>query len=238
VTGKLIGRQREYDTILARLRGAGPSVVTIAGPIGSGRTTLLAHVADAAEMLGYRVIGGKAEPVVVDRTSSEGNVLRRLEGEADDIGADDSGDDLTILTKARQFLKRFDDRGKITELLGKTAPLAILVDGYNPSEGFGDWIAEVLLPTLRTEGQRVAVVVADTAERLKALTVIADVAIVLGPLDADDVREQLVASATGLTPPLDADELERLVEVARIRPVVAGAIGDVLAATVMWSRES
>jgi hypothetical protein len=233
-----IGRRREFDLIMTRLGLSQPSIVTIAGPVGSGRTSMLEHVTHAAVDLGYGIIGDSIEPIVVDATSNETSVLSRLQGRAaEEEPVDEPSSDGWLVRTVKRVVTRYDERRQILELLTQMAPLAVMVDGYRPTTAFGLWITGTLVPGLRESGSRIAFVVADTAERVSAVAAIADLRIELGPLDATEVRDHLGAAAAGLDPPMDPVELEQLVAATTGQPGLVVPLADVLSATAAATTE-
>jgi CBS domain-containing protein len=217
-------------------------MIVLTGPVGSGRTKMLSHLAVAAEKLGYRVLGTDDDPVVVDPTSTIADVRSRLEG----FGAGATPAVPTELPESnpnslgravKWVTSRLNEHGQIIELLQKMAPVVVMIDGYSAGSAFGTWFSTVLITHLRGSDGPVAIVVAGSPDHLEGLCRVADLSIALGPLDVDEVRDYLAEGAAQLVPPLTADELERYVDAASTSPSLVSALFDVFQATAQSNRE-
>lgn len=208
-----IGRRQTFRTIKSRLAASQPSLVIVAGPAGSGRTHLLRGLAAAADGLGYRVLQGTdSDQVTIGPSTTIADVRRRLQN----LMPADS-------PRARAAASGDDTQG-IVELFRRLSPLLVLVDGFRPAADFASWLTDSLIPQLQQTDSRVAAVVTDNAEPLRALRPLADLAVTLGPLNAGEVRSELCQAATRLSPDLTHQELDRYVEAAVAEPATLSAL--------------
>ncbi|MGH9840616.1 MAG: ATP-binding protein [Blastocatellia bacterium] len=86
-------------------------------------------------------------------------------------------------------------------------PALLLLDGYEPAEGFAAWFAGAFLDELRRSGAPVVVVVADRPANVAGLIPLADEHFALAPPDKASIRETLERLAGQLDPPMEMPEL-------------------------------
>lgn len=213
-----IGRRKVFQDIRSRLASPEPGVITVAGTAGSGRTHLLRFLALAAEGLGYKVLQGTdAEPLAIEPSTTTADVRRRLQNLITDS--------TKLEGLAPNDISELHDMDRqIITLFRCSSPLLVPIDGFRPAPTFGSWFTSVLIPMLRTSGDRVAVVITDRAEALQSLSELADLAVTLGRLDADEVRTALRRAASGFSPELSSGELDRYVEAAVVQPATLSSL--------------
>jgi molybdopterin-guanine dinucleotide biosynthesis protein len=238
-----VGRRQVFEAIVSRLDSPKPGVIVVAGAAGSGRTNLLAHLVRSAEERGYQVLSGTAaDPVAISPTTTLADVRQRLAAMSGAGAADAPADRETSLTPQRRgvtgALRRGFDRVvsqvsetlEISQLLSQLAPLVVAIDGFEPSPSFSLWFTAMLIPQLRMLNGQVAFVITGGPEALQLLTNLADLAVTLGPLDADEVRACLLDAAAAFSPPLTTAEIDSYVAAAAAEPAVFSALSTVFAA--------
>ena len=238
-----VGRRQVFETIVSRLDNPKPGVIVVAGGAGSGRTNLLQHLVRSAGERGYRVLSGTdADPVAISPTTTLADVRQRLAAMAGVSAADAADDREPSLTPARRgvagALRRGFDRVvsqasetlEIAHLLGQLAPLVVAIDGFEPSSSFSLWFTGMLIPRLRLLDRQVALIITGGPETLRLLGSLADLAIMLGPLNADEVRASLLDAASAFKDPLTTEEIDRYVAAAAAEPAVFSALSTVFAA--------
>jgi energy-coupling factor transporter ATP-binding protein EcfA2 len=200
-----LGRAAEWERLLARLKARKPALVLIAGPPGSGRTTLLDALATAGPELGYSVIGGRGM-VAVDRTTRPSDLRRII---ASELGAQPKSPPMPrgFLQRIAARLFRPNDEKVVLGLLKTKAPAILAIDGYAPGRGMSEWFADRLMPRIVRSGAPILVLVADRIESMAGLRDAATETIELGPVSRDAVQERLRAAGAGLDPPLSDGEL-------------------------------
>ncbi len=206
--------------ITLRLAGPRPGLIVVAGPVGSGRTHFLWHLATTAGDLGYRVLGTKAEPAVIEPSTTFTDMRWRLESLADTQPASGS----RPLTAACAPEEVRAEHLQITALLSHMAPILVAIDGFQPCPALGSWLTRELSPWLRTSADQVAVVIADRPEMVASIAKTADFLVTLGSLDPEEVRAYLIEASAGLSPELTAAELDAYVRAAVSQPAVLSAL--------------
>jgi len=201
-----VGREAEWERLLTRLKARKPALVLIAGPTGSGRTTLLDALAAAAPELDYSVIGGQGV-MTVDQTTRSSD-LRRIVASV--LGASlksepPAGGFLRLIMGL--FFRSANDEKTVTGLLETKAPAILAIDGYAPGRSMSVWFAERLVPRVLRSGAPIVVLVADKLESMVGLREAAAETIELGPLSRDAVEARLRAATADLIPPLSDSEL-------------------------------
>lgn len=205
-----VGREREWDRLLARLKTRKPALVLIAGAQGSGRTTLLVALTAAGRELGFSVIGGQ-DAVVVDQATRPSD-LRRIVGSV--LGAEAKAPAKSepaaggFLRQAASWLSgSAGDENAILEMLQAKAPAILAIDGYAPSRAMSAWFAGRLVPRILRSGAPILVLVADQPKSMADLNEAATETIELQPVSHQAVEEYLRAAGSGLQPPLSDSEL-------------------------------
>lgn len=204
-----VGREGEWERLLARLNAREPALVLIAGPPGIGRTTLLTAVASAGRELGYSVIGGQ-DAVPMDQTTRPSDLQR--------IVASVLGVTATAPAKSeptsRGFGRRLADlfglassENAILSMLKARAPAILAIDGYAPSRVMSRWFTDKLIPGVLRSGAPILVLIADQIESMAPLRGAATDVIKLQPVSREAVEAHLRAAGHGLQPPLSDGEL-------------------------------
>jgi nucleoside-triphosphatase THEP1 len=205
-----VGRQAEWERLLAELKARKPALVLVAGPPGSGRTTLLVAIAVAARELGYSVIGGQ-EAVTVDRTTRSSDLRRivtsMLGATAEPVTKSQPSAPSFLRLIVGFLFRRASEERAILRLLEARAPTILAIDGYAPSRGMSAWFANRLLPRVLRSAAPVLVLVADNLESMTDLRESATDTIELQPVSRDAVEEHLRAAGADLRPPLSGSEL-------------------------------
>jgi hypothetical protein len=197
-------RAPELDQIVGLLAARRPAVITVCGPPGMGKTSLLRAVRDRAVTRGWVVAGGaEGSRVAVDATMQRHNFMTavlRAAGQSREATGGPS-----TAPPARRDVRggRMDP---FVEELCRRAPLVVLIDDYRPNPLFEAWFEGTFLPDVRASRSPLVVCVAQRAlgRRLEPL---ATHVVQLGPLDPKLVRRRLLM-LDGLEPPLSDDELD------------------------------
>jgi len=203
-----------------RLARPQPGLIVVNGPVGSGRTHFLWHLAATAGKLGYRVLGTKAEPAVIEPSTTFADMRRRLQSLAGTQPTSGS----RPLTPPGMPEATMTEQLQITALLSRMAPILVAIDGFRPCPALSSWFTGELGPWLRASQDQVAVVIADRPAMVASMAETADFSVTLGSLDPGEVRAYLISASAGFSPELTAAELDAYVRAAVSQPAVLSAL--------------
>ena len=233
-----IGRRQVFEEIVGLLDSRGRGLITVAGPPGSGRSTLLRHVCVAARTRGWQVIGGDSDPAGIEASTSMVDVRRRLAALIEDDSSPTTSSAREAIEAGQRSVarlidwitRRVDEDQQVLELVERVTPLLVAIDGYRPNPVFGSWFRRRLIARAASEQTKLVFVIADRAENLKSLQSAAELSIELGPLDADEVRHHFAQQVVRLRPPVDGPEMERYVSEAVAHPSFFDALSAIFEA--------
>jgi hypothetical protein len=225
-------RSRELAQVEELLARREPAVVTVSGPTGIGKSTLLSAVGDLALAADWQSVGARREPgtpglaATAETTMAEiaSAIVDELEPwtaartagqSARATTANENGSATTAPSAETQFLPPVERA--VTTLEQQHKPVAILFDGYRPSRDVDQQVV-AMFDRARSARALTVIVAADREPEKTALGEAADLHIVLGAFAEDDVRAYLDELTAGVEPPLTSAERDVYVDAARQRP--------------------
>jgi AAA ATPase domain len=198
-----VARDEELDRLLAHFRTGGPALLLVRGEDGMGKTGMLAALEQRARESGWATVHRSADHTLrIGPRTTEHDLLYEVDRlmlaplERTSIVPQE-----TSAPTAREPLHPLIRR------LTQDAPIAVLIDGYRPSEAVARRWIEALLPSLRRVDSTVVIVVADTPGHLEPLEPHSDATVDLGPLDVEQLREFLRRFGEELAPPMAEREV-------------------------------
>jgi hypothetical protein len=215
-------RSRELARVEELLALRRPSVVTISGLPGIGKSTLLGAIAERARDAGWYVVG----PVTVTGETTIRELLsavETLEPSAATQTADESAraaggatdEPAPGSTAASQFVPPVERIAAALE--DPPMPVVLLFDGYRPVPDVDEQLAAIF-ERVRSRQSSTIAVLADREPGLTALGAPAELPLTLGPFDETELRAYLEEATASVEPPLSAAELDSYVADVRSRP--------------------
>lgn len=190
------------DEMLARRE---PALAVVSGEDGLGKSSLLRAFQFAASEMkwsvapsdAFSVLSVKPDVTIESFRAEVAGMLGLAAG--DEVGtARPQFDGATSRSRPRFH--------PLVEQLMRRQTL-LLLDGYEPAEGFSAWFTGGFLDELRRSGAPVVVVVADRPANVAGLIPLATEHFALAPPDKASIRETLERLAGQLDPPMETPEL-------------------------------
>lgn len=212
-TPVLVGREdilAEFTNALDRGR---PQLILLRGELSVGKSTLLAACERAAAEREWRTLRGDGRgPLSVHPKTSRTAFAERVR-ELLGLSAQRQSPQADTATPAhpRHDAARGHD---FAADLRRTAPVVLMLDGYDPSETFHGTFAGEFMPGLRTTGAAVVVVIGETPSCLERHPLDADVVLDVEPPDTSAIRRHFEAIGRELDPAPEPGEVERWSESA------------------------
>ena len=202
----IVGRRRELEQLAALIERRAPALVLVAGPAGTGKSTVIRAAQPDAEADGWTMLpAAEATELVAGSATTPESFAATVWAHLDVVPA---GDPVTGLAPT----------------LADRAPLLVTLDVFRPTDAFATWLVGDLMAELRSSSAPVvlaAMTAFDSDERL--LRPAADLLLRLGPLDTSEVRAALNALGP-LDPPLVDDELNVYVREGSSDPAVLASL--------------
>jgi hypothetical protein len=224
----------QVEELLARHE---PSVVTISGPTGVGKSTFISAIAERAVATGWRVVrrrdepwrpvlSAKAETTMLELASTiaddlEPSAATQMAGESARTAGGGEGQSSAGASAAAQFLPPIERATAALE--GQSRPVAVLFDGYRPSYEVDHELAS-LFERLRSRGTPTIIVICDRKPEKTVLGSHADLELVLAPFDVDELRAYFCNMTVGVEPELSAEELTAYLDAASRRPELVDSL--------------
>ena len=226
----LVGREQELSRFKKILADGQPLLVVITGQAGVGKTTLLNAFRTQAKAAGWNTAppSAAAETLRVAQDTTEEDFGNRVQG----LLAMPSGESFIEKSPGKNAGQTSSEQPPLlplVEQLRASAPLLLLVDGYQPAAVFADWFQNRFVQDVRRAGASVIVVVSELPEwTTKFLSPLADQIITLGTLDEQAIRQHFVTLGEKISPRIEEPELNVYVESAYKKPEMIGSLTRVL----------
>jgi AAA ATPase domain len=198
-----VARDEELDRLFAHFRTGGPALLLVRGEDGMGKSGMLAALEQRAREAGWATVHRSGDHTLrIGPRTTEHELLYEV-------------DRLMLAPLERTSVAPRETSASAAEeplhplirRLTQDAPIAVLIDGYRPSEAVARRWIEALLPSLRRADSTVVIVVADTPGHLEPLEPHSDATVDLGPLDVEQLSEFLRRFGEALAPPMTEREV-------------------------------